>query len=96
MPNQWNKLFVSQSFIRRVSKRRKLRFFRSKQFGDLPPRRLVSFREQLPSEVLNVHLRNVYTLVHGDPTVRRYGPKSLTLTSGKIKRTLFQVRTRDL
>jgi hypothetical protein len=51
---------------RRVKQRRQFRFLGSEQLHDLPSSLFVLLGEQLPAEVLYVHLRDIYTLVHGD------------------------------
>src|SRR5438477_11212232 len=86
-------LALLASFSSRVSQRRQLRFFHRKQWDDLPPYRFVLLGEQLPSEVLDVHLGNVHTLVHSDLALRWSGLKLVTLMIGKSKRPLFEGRT---
>jgi hypothetical protein len=53
---------------RRMNQRRQFRFLGSEQLDDLPSSLFVLLGEQLPAEVLYVHLRDIYTLVHGDIT----------------------------
>jgi hypothetical protein len=57
---------------------------------DLPPGFIVLLSEQLPAEVLDVHLRDVHTLVHGDLALRWSGRKTVTLMKEKSKRPLFK------
>jgi hypothetical protein len=73
-----------------VSKRNQLRLFFGKQMDDLPPGFIVLLSEQLPAEVLDVHLRDVHTLVHGDLALRWSGRKTVTLMKEKSKRPLFK------
>jgi hypothetical protein len=77
-------------FVRRVSERNQLRLFFGKQLDNLLPRFLILLSEQLPAEVLNVHLRDVHTLVHSDLALRWPGRKTVTLMNEKIKRPLFE------
>jgi hypothetical protein len=48
--------------------------------------------EQLPAEVLDVHSRDVHTLVHGDLALRWSGQKKATLIIEKSKRPLLEER----
>jgi hypothetical protein len=57
---------------------------------DLPPGFIVSLGEQLPAEVLDIHLRDVHTLVHGDLALRWSGRKTVTLMMEKSKRPLSE------
>jgi hypothetical protein len=82
-------------FIGRVGERNQLRLFFGKQLDDLPPCLLVLFSEQPSAEVLNVHLRDVHTLVHGDLALRWSGRKIVTLMMEKIKRPVFEEKMAD-
>jgi hypothetical protein len=57
---------------------------------DLPPGFLVLLSEQLPAEVLDVHLRDVHTLVHDDLALRWSGRKIVTLMMEKSKRPFLK------
>jgi len=83
-------------FVRRVSKRNQLRLFFGKQLDNLPPCFIVLLSEQLPAEVLDIHLRDVYTLVHGDLALRWSGRKKVTLIIEKSKRRLLDEKIGDL
>ena len=74
-------LVLSKMFFRRVDQRRQLCLFHGKQLNDLLPRQFILLFAQFSTEVLDVHLRNIHALVHGDLPP----PESLILHIRKSK-----------